>query len=205
MWRGHGHRRGHGERDVGQYDQPGEIFGACGGAALYRRAALDAVGVFDEDFEAYFEDVDWSLRAQLAGWRCRYVPSAVMFHMGSATLGRGLNDFTRYHLWRNGIWMAAKGLPAATLLRHAPELLTGQAINLAAAWWDGKLDVWWRATRDALAALPRVLAQRRRIQRARLVTARELEARVGARPPAGALAVAAERDAVSSGGAPPQG
>jgi GT2 family glycosyltransferase len=191
LWRGHGHRRGHGERDRGQYDQPGEIFGACGGASVYRRVALQSVGGFDESFGAYFEDVDWSLRAQLAGWRCRYVPSAVVFHMGSATLGRELNDFTRYHLWRNGIWVVLKGLPVATLLRHAPELLTGQAINLAAAWWDRKLEVWWHAVRDALAALPRVLGERRRIQRARRVTPRELEARIEARPPAGAPAALA--------------
>ena len=84
------------------------------------RSALHTVGLFDEDFGAFFEDVDWSLRAQLAGLDCRYVPSAVVYHMGSATLGAGLTDYTRYQLWRNTVWMLAKGMPASVALRHAP-------------------------------------------------------------------------------------
>ncbi len=62
--------------------------GACAAVAVYRREAIGQVGGMDEDFFAYLEDVDWSLRARLAGWECRYEPAAVAFHMGSATLGR---------------------------------------------------------------------------------------------------------------------
>jgi len=178
-WAGHGHRRGHGERDLGQYDQPRAIFGACAAAAVYRRSALDVVGVFDEDFGAFFEDVDWALRAQLAGVECRYVPTAIAYHMGSATLGAGLTDFTRYQLWRNGVWLIAKGLPASVLLRHAHQLLAGQLVNLVVAVRDRKLGVWARAWRDALHGLPRMLARRRRIQRARRVSPRQLEVRLG--------------------------
>ena len=94
VWRGSATRRGHGERDSGQYDHPEEVFGACGGAALYRRSAFDRVGLFDESYFAFYEDVDWNLRAQLAGLGCRYVPAAVVYHMGSATIGAGL---TRLH------------------------------------------------------------------------------------------------------------
>jgi len=112
-WAGHGHRRGHGERDRGQYDRPQAIFGPCAGAAVYRRSAIEVVGDFDADFHAFFEDVDWALRAQLAGLQCRYVPTAVVYHMGSATLGAGLTDFTRYQLWRNAVWLFAKGMPAS--------------------------------------------------------------------------------------------
>jgi GT2 family glycosyltransferase len=178
-WAGHGHRRGHGEVDRGQYDTPEEVFGPCGGAAVYRRSALELVGCFDEDFHTFFEDVDWSLRAQLAGLSCRYVPSAVLHHMGSATVGAGLTDFTRYHLWRNGIWVLVKGMPASLLVRHAPRLLVGQLVNLAVAARDRKLAVWARAWRDALAGLPRMLARRRTIQRTRRVSARELDSRLG--------------------------
>jgi GT2 family glycosyltransferase len=181
-WRGHGHRRGHGERDHGQYDAPGAILGACGGAAMYRRSALEAVGCFDQDFHAFFEDVDWSLRAQLAGLDCRYVPSAVAYHMGSATIGRELSDFTRYHLWRNQIWLVSKGLPLALLLRHAHQLALGQALNLAVAVRDRKLRILLRAWRDALRGIGAVLRKRRALQGARRVTARELEAKIAARP-----------------------
>lgn len=179
-WAGAGWRRGHGERDVGQYDEPQAIFGACGGAAVYRRSALEEVGPFDESFFALYEDVDWAFRAQLAGFSCRYVPAAVAYHMGGATLGKGLTDFTRYHLWRNAIWLVAKDYPAGALLRHAPELAVTQAANLALAWRDGKLDLWWRVMRDAARGLPAALRRRRAVQRRRRRSLAELEAVVGA-------------------------
>jgi GT2 family glycosyltransferase len=179
-WAATGGRRGHGQRDHGQYDAPGEIFGACGGAALYRRSVLRLVGDFDEDFFAFYEDVDWNLRAQLAGFSCRYVPSAVVYHMGSATIGRGLSDFTRYHLWRNTLWIIAKDIPAGALLRHAPQLILGQLINLAVAVRDRKLDIWLRVWRDALKGLPRALRKRRAVQRRRRVSVASLELVVGA-------------------------
>jgi hypothetical protein len=164
---------------VGQYDEPRAIFGACGGAALYRRTTLQRVGEFDEDFFAFYEDVDWNLRAQLAGFSCRYVPSAVVYHMGSATIGRGLSDFTRYHLWRNTLWIVAKDLPARALLRHAPHLLLGQLVNLAVAIRDRKLAIWLRVWRDALGGLPRMLRKRREVQARRRISASALEAIVG--------------------------
>jgi hypothetical protein len=179
-WAATGGRRGHGQRDHGQYDAPGEIFGACGGAALYRRSVLRLVGDFDEDFFAFYEDVDWNLRAQLAGFSCRYVPSAVVYHMGSATIGRGLSDFTRYHLWRNTLWIITKDIPAGALLRHAPQLILGQLVNLAVAVRDRKLDIWLRVWRDALKGLPRALRKRRVVQRRRRVSVASLELVVGA-------------------------
>jgi GT2 family glycosyltransferase len=178
-WAATGGRRGHGERDAGQYDEPRAIFGACGGAAVYRRQALQRVGEFDEDFFAFYEDVDWNLRAQLAGFSCRYVPSAVVYHMGSATIGRGLSDFTRYHLWRNTLWIIVKDLPASALLRHAPHLLLGQLVNLAVAVRDRKLKIWVRVWRDALRGLPRALLKRREVQARRRISATELDAVVG--------------------------
>jgi GT2 family glycosyltransferase len=180
LWAGAGGRRGHGERDTGQYDHARAIFGACGGAALYRRSALDRVGPFDEEFHAFYEDVDWAFRAQLAGFSCRYVPSAVVYHMGSATLGKGMTDFTRYHMWRNGLWIVMKDYPPAALLRHAPQVLRAFAGNLDAARRERRLGVWARAMRDAFLGLPSVLRKRGPVQRVRNRTVRELEAVVAA-------------------------
>lgn len=174
-WSGIAWRRGHGERDEGQYDEPGAIFGACGGAALYRRSALEAVGPFYEPFFAFLEDVDWSFRARLAGIGCRYVPSAVAFHMGSATLGAGMTDFTRYHLTRNAIWLVARDYPAAALRRKLPRLARGQAALALDARRHGQLRVWARAWRDALRGLPHVLRDRRAIQARARVGMPELE------------------------------
>ena len=178
FWRGGATRRGHGEPDRGQYDAEQEVFGACGGAAVYRGAALAAVGGFDEAYFTYYDDVDWAFRAQLAGLRCRYVPGAVVYHRGSATLGRGITDFNGYHLWRNPIWLVAKCYPAGALLRHAPALLRGQAGNLWTAIRSGKVRVWARAMRDAARGMPAAWRRRRDVQAQRTVSLRELEARV---------------------------
>jgi GT2 family glycosyltransferase len=175
-WRGGGRRRGHGERDVGQYDRAEEVFGPCGGAALYRRSALETVGGFDEAYFAYYEDIDWAFRAQLLGFRCRYVPSAVLYHRGSETLGRGITDFNGYHLWRNPLWLIAKCFPAGSILRHAPDLLRGQLGNLYVAARERKLRVWVRAMRDGIRGLPVALRKRRAIQRSRVISLGELEA-----------------------------
>jgi GT2 family glycosyltransferase len=174
-WTGLATRRGHGEPNDGRYGEAEAVFGACGGAALYRREALAQVGLLDEAFFAFSEDVDWALRAQLAGWTCRYVPSAVVYHMGSATIGRGLSDFTAYHLWRNAIWMIVKNYPLEALVRRAPALAFGFGLNMAAAWWEGKLDVWGRAMRDAARGLPGALKRRRAVQRTRRRSLAELD------------------------------
>jgi GT2 family glycosyltransferase len=178
-WASAGGRRGHGELDHGQYDEPRAIFGACGAVALYRRSALEQVGPFDEDFFAFYEDIDWDFRAQLAGFSCRYVPTAVGYHMGSPTIGHGLTDFTRYHLWRNTLWIIVKDMPAGALLRHAPQLALGQTINLAVAVRDRKLGIWLRVWRDALLGLPNVLRKRREVQAQRRIDLRALDALMG--------------------------
>ncbi|HEY3773982.1 MAG TPA: hypothetical protein VGL69_13360, partial [Solirubrobacteraceae bacterium] len=121
-------------------------------------------------------DIDWDFRAQLAGFTCRYVPSAVAYHMGSATIGAGLSDFTRYHLWRNTLWVLAKNTPARLLVRHGPEIVLGQLLNLAVAVRDRTLLTWARAWRDALREMPRMVRRRRVIQANRRLDDRGIEA-----------------------------
>jgi GT2 family glycosyltransferase len=173
-WGGEANRRGQGQRDVGQYERPEEIFSACGAAAVYRREALREVGPFDGRFF-----VDWCCRAQLAGWSARYTPAAVAYHVGSATLGKGPSDFSLYHNWRNAIWVIVKNWPARTLLRHAHQVAFVQARNLAIAVRRGRLTLWLRVWRDVLAAGPAVLEQRRGIQRSRTRPLSELDRLIG--------------------------
>jgi GT2 family glycosyltransferase len=174
IWQGLPSRRGHGEPDRGQYDDSRAVFGACGAVAVYRRGALDAVGRFDESFFAFYEDSDWSFRAQLAGWDCRYVPEATAYHMGSATVGAGASDFARYHLWRNGIWLIAKNYPPAALALRLPWIVAGQAFRLFDAVRERRTRIWARAMADAARGLPGVLRRRRAVQRTRTRTLREL-------------------------------
>lgn len=85
--------RGQGEMDKGQYDGSDLIFGACGAAALYRRAMLEDIALgddyLDEDFFAYYEDADIAWRAQQRGWKCKYAPKAIATHV------RGYGDTLR--------------------------------------------------------------------------------------------------------------
>jgi GT2 family glycosyltransferase len=174
--------RGRGERDDGQYDRPEPVFSACGGAALYRRAALEAVGPFDEDFFAYAEDVDWGFRAQLAGWTCRYVPAAIAYHMGGATSAR-VPNLSRYLFFRNTLSLVAKDWPAGALARNGHRLVLFFAKSVVASIrgrWFGAL---LRGTRDALVQLPRTLRKRRAVQRSRRVPLAYLDGIVRAEYP----------------------
>ena len=90
--------------------KPQEVFGPCGGAALYRREMLDEIGLFDEDFFAYLEDVDLAWRARRAGWRALYVPTARVLHHHSATGVEG-SPFKSFHLGRNKVWLLVKNYP----------------------------------------------------------------------------------------------
>ena len=78
-------QRGRFERDSGAFDAPGEVFSACAGAALYRRAAVAEAGGFDERLGMYLEDVELGLRLRLAGWYCRWEPRAVGRHAGGGS------------------------------------------------------------------------------------------------------------------------
>ncbi len=172
-WSGAAFGRGAGEPDRGQYDRPEEIFCVGGAAALYRRTAFDRVGVFDERFFAYLEDVDWGLRARLAGYRARYEPRAVGYHMGGATLGQ-LGPFTLYHLRRNAVWLVAKDFPAASLARYGWAVLGFHLAALGMALRSRQLALVLSAYGDALRGLPEILRRRREVQRSRTIGSRAL-------------------------------
>ncbi|MDX9829318.1 MAG: glycosyltransferase family 2 protein [Anaerolineae bacterium] len=116
--------RGVWQRDEGQFDEPGWVFGGCGGAVAYRRAMLDEIGPFDETFFMYCEDVDLNWRAQLAGWRCWYTPGAVVYHKLSATGG---GPIASYYTGRNTLWVIAKNYPVPLLRRHWRRVAAAQA------------------------------------------------------------------------------
>ena len=77
--------RGYGMPDNGQYDKKLSVLGACAAACLYRRRMLEEIGLFDEDFGSYYEDAELSLRARSYGWKARYVPEAIVYHMRQAS------------------------------------------------------------------------------------------------------------------------
>jgi hypothetical protein len=97
--------------DDGRWDTPGEVFGACAGAAIYRRSVVLAAGGFDERYFAYLEDVDLALRLRLAGWRCRYEP-AVALHAGEGS-SHQLAGAHHYLVQRNTLLLVGKAFPPA--------------------------------------------------------------------------------------------
>ena len=107
--------RGWLEKDLGQYDDPEEVLGPNGCAAAFRREFFEDVGEFDPDYFAYLEDLDLALRGQLRGWRCLYVPEAVVWHKKSMTGGYH-SAFKAFHVERNRVWNAVKLLPLRLLL-----------------------------------------------------------------------------------------
>lgn len=150
---------------------PRPIFGPTGGAAAYRRAMLDDIGHFDEDFFLYLEDVDLAWRARLRGWSSLHVPGAIVAHIYSASSGQG-SPMKRYYLARNRLWGLRKNLPSALLRRYGAAII---AYDLAAcvhalltrdrAGLRGRLD----GLRGA-----KIAARRVRIQRRRTATDEEL-------------------------------
>jgi GT2 family glycosyltransferase len=110
-------QRGHGLPEDG-FAREEEILFPSGSAALYRRQMLEEIGLFDEDFFLYCEDTDLGLRARWAGWKCVYVPGAVVEHRYSYSAGRASPLKARY-VERNRLFVIAKNFPAS-LLWKAP-------------------------------------------------------------------------------------
>jgi GT2 family glycosyltransferase len=167
--------RGHGELDRGQYDREEEVLSPTAGAALYRASALARVGAFDESFWAYFEDVDWGLRAQLAGMRCWYLPGAVAYHMGGATTGGDRNPAYLILHQRNRIGLIVKDLPLALLARNLRPIAREQAGTFVHGVKQRTLGLYLRAWLGAARRLPGWLRARRRIQRGRRIPASRLQ------------------------------
>lgn len=151
-------QRGHGMPDGPAFAQPRDVLSPCGGAAAYRRELFDDVGTFDERYFAYFEDVDLGIRALLAGYRCLYVPGAVVYHLGSAT-GRRVPE-TSFHLRsRNAMILGFQYLPPLRLVAFAPVLLLWPFVRALA---DGqRMGTALRALKDFVAQLPDVARGRR--------------------------------------------
>jgi len=158
-------QRGRFERDRGQYDAAGDVFSACAGAALYRRAAVIAAGGFEERFGTYLEDADLGLRLRLAGWRCRWEPRAVAQHAGGGSSG-ALPHGPGAWVERNTLLLVARSFPPRWLPLVAYRQL-GWAWHAARA---GRLRRHLAGVRMALPLLP-AFARERRALRAGAVVA----------------------------------
>jgi len=168
-------RDGHGCTDRAAYHAPEEIFSPCAAAALYRTADLLAIGLFDEDFFCYAEDVDLGFRLRLQGLRCLYLPDAVVAHVGSGITGVR-SAFSLYHGHRNLVWAYVKNMPGALFWRYLPYHLLLNVYSLFIFAVRGQGQPLWRAKRDALLGLTAAWRKRGEIQARRRASAREIRA-----------------------------
>ncbi len=111
--------RGRGEKVTPKYDNETKVFSGSGGASIYRVKMLKEIGLFDQVFFAYYEDVDLSFRAQLAGWKVFYEPRALVYHQIGATSSK-IKGFTTYQTMKNLPLLLWKNVPSRLLIRMLP-------------------------------------------------------------------------------------
>jgi GT2 family glycosyltransferase len=159
---GAGLLRGRGAR-IRTYDDREWIFGACAAAALYRMNMLDDVGMFDEDFFLLYEDVDLSFRAQLKGYKCLYVPEAIVYHKVSASIVHD-SPASVYYGHRNLEWVYFQNMPGSLLFRTGFMHIVYNAAAFFYFGATGRFREFLRAKWDALKGLRRALSKRNKIQ-----------------------------------------
>jgi GT2 family glycosyltransferase len=153
-------QRGRWRRDDGRWDEPGEVFAACAGAAVYRRTAVLEAGGFDERLFAYLEDVELGLRLRLAGWRCAWEPRAVARHAGEGSavgLARPVGSWAE----RNTLLLVARHFP----VRWLPMVAYRQLAWLWHAARGRRLRAHLSGMVAALPLLPAMLRERPALRR----------------------------------------
>lgn len=170
--------RGTGEIDRGQYGRVEECLWPDGCAAMYRKAMLDMIGGFDEDFFMFGDDAELGLRARIAGWRCLYMPGAVVRHHRGGSLHAG-SPRRIFLIERNRVLLAAKLFPWRLLVLNPYYYALRLAAGVFAAaggrgemarfpGFANKLRLAWAVVRADLAALwmlPRMLKKRGEVRR----------------------------------------
>lgn len=186
---GYGVDRGFGEPDDGRFDQAGEVFAWCGASVLLRPAYLADAGLLDERFFLYYEDTDLAWRGRRRGWRYRYVPESVVWHRHSATTGSGSDLHVRLSE-RNRLCMLVKNAPAQLAItafaRFPLSTLSYARHEVLAPLVRGRrpslrlVRLRTQAYVGALALVPAMWRERRRLARRAIVPAGEVAA--GLRP-----------------------
>ncbi len=175
--RGSPYARGFEEPDNGQYEKEEYIFGACAGAALYRSEIFKKVGYFDEDFFAYYEDVDFSFRMQLAGYKCFYNPRAVCYHKRGATTG-SRTGFQTMLCEKNLIALRIKNYPLSTFLKGLPFFMIVRIKRYYLFLTRHSFSLFMSAVKGylkGLAGIPKSLKKRGEIQRSKKVSTEYIE------------------------------
>jgi len=142
-----------------------EVFGAGGGAAIYRRDAISQVGFFDPRFFVYYEDVDLAWRLRWAGWRAVAAPRARVHHKGSA--------FARYapktyHLHKNKLAVIVQNWPISVILHNLADIMAMEISSIFFSVFKERSLDSVKARCAFIRELPMLMLERRRRLRKRV-------------------------------------
>jgi GT2 family glycosyltransferase len=154
-------------------DREGEVFSACAAASAYPLDAFKRVNGFDEDYFSYIEDVDLGFRLRLLGYKCIYLPTASVYHVGSASTARR-SDLAVYYGQRNLVWTFFKDMPGMYVWLLAPLHILTNLLQVALAILRHQGRITWKAKVDAVRGLSKVWQKRRQIQGTRTVPVQSL-------------------------------
>ena len=170
---------GCGEKDGETFSRAFEIFGVSGGAAFLRREMLADIGLFDEDFFAYYEDVDLALRAQLRGWKSLFVPGAVVYHAHSSTLGRE-SPLKIFLCERNRYYYTIKDMPFPLVRRfllNRPRYIIGTILRYLLDKNFTAAKYFLKGNLAPLVNITRVLQKRKKLRSRQTVPEKNLRAK----------------------------
>jgi GT2 family glycosyltransferase len=114
---GWGRHRGYGQRDTGQYDEPGETGRPTGCAMMATRRLCETIGLLREEMFCYAEDLDWGLRARNAGFKVLYVPASKVWHKVTRSTGGVASPVSQYYTIRNTLLCLDLNAPLPLPLR----------------------------------------------------------------------------------------
>lgn len=158
------------DEPVDKYLSEEYVFGASGGASIYRAAMLNEIGIFDDAYFAYYEDTDISFRAQLAGWKIVFTPGAIVNHRQGETSKKMVRGFTVTQTFKNLPMLFLKNVPAGLLLPIGVRFFAGYGLILAKALIGGNAIPALKGVGKGILLLPHTLSARRTIQRQRKVS-----------------------------------
>lgn len=152
-----------------KFNHSHQVHGGCAAAILYRRSMLDRIGFLDDDFFFNHEDTDLNLRAWLCGWKCVYVPNAIVHHKVSATVG-ALSDMGVYFFSRNNEWVWLKNVPVRLMIRYLPQRIIYELSSALFFCGNGKWRSYFKGKLAAIKSVRRMLKKRKEIQQIKIIS-----------------------------------
>jgi len=174
-WSGRSFNNGMNEKNSEKYEKDGYVFGACAGAALYRKKLFDKIGLFDEDFFMYLEDVDFSFRAQLLDFKCQYVSKAKVYHIGRASSGGNKSSLSFRLCARNRWYMIYKNFPNQKIWGNLFKIIYSELRYFSASFKHHFVKEYFWALKSGLCNFSKIAKKRKAIQCSTAVSIESLD------------------------------